>query len=97
MNTMSDAISLGEALKKFLEKSRIKNDIQSLQIEDHWVKIMGETISKFTDKVEIRNGTLFIYTAVAPLRNELIFQKELIIQRVNESIGETLVRDVVVS
>lgn len=94
---MSDAISLGEALKKFLEKSRIKNDIQSLQIEDHWVKIMGETISKFTDKVEIRNGTLFIYTAVAPLRNELIFQKELIIQRVNESIGETLVRDVVVS
>jgi len=93
---MSDAISLGDALKKFLDKSRIKNDIQSLQIEDHWVKIMGETIAKFTDRVEIRNGTLFIYTAVAPLRNELIFQKDLIIQRVNESNGETLIRDVVV-
>ena len=42
---MSDAISLGDALKKFLDKSRIKNDIQSLQIEDHWEKIMGETIA----------------------------------------------------
>ena len=96
---MSDAISLGEALKKFLEKKILKKNIiiQSLQIEDHWEKIMGVTIAKFTDRVEIRNGTLFIYTAVAPLKNELMFQKELIVQRVNESIGENLVREVVVS
>jgi predicted nucleic acid-binding Zn ribbon protein len=81
--------------KKNVEQ--ILNDIQSLQIEDHWEKIMGVTIAKFTDRVEIRNGTLFIYTAVAPLKNELMFQKELIVQRVNESIGENLVREVVVS
>jgi predicted nucleic acid-binding Zn ribbon protein len=94
---MSDAISLGVALKRFLEKSRIKHDIQSLQIEDHWAKIMGVTIAKFTDKIEIRNGTLFIYTSVAPLKNELVFQKDLILQRVNESMGEQVVKEVVIA
>lgn len=74
----------------------MKPVIQSLQIEDHWEKIMGETISNFTDKIEIRNGTLFIYTRVAPLKNELVFQKGLIIERVNESMGEKLVREVVI-
>lgn len=94
---MSDAVSLGDALKKFLDKSRFKNDIQSLQIEAHWATVMGEAISKLTSKIELRNGTLFIYTAVAPLKNELVFQKDLIIQRINESVGENLVRDVVVA
>jgi predicted nucleic acid-binding Zn ribbon protein len=93
---MPDAISLGDALKKFLDKSRMKPAIQSMQIEDHWEKIMGATIAKFTDKIEIRNGTLFIYTQIAPLKNELIFQKELIIERINENMGETLVREVVI-
>jgi len=93
---MSDAISLGEALKKFLEKSRIKNSIQSMQIEDHWLKLMGETIAKYTDRIEIKNGTLFIYTEVAPLKNELVFQKELIVKRINESIGDDVVKDVVI-
>lgn len=93
---MSDAISLGAALKKFLEKSRMKNSIQSMQIEDHWEKIMGNTISKYTDKIEIKNGTLFIYTNVAPLKNELIFQRDLIIQRINECMGESAVREVVI-
>ena len=93
---MSDAISLGEALKKFLEKSRIKTSIQSMQIEDHWLKLMGETIAKYTDRIEIKNGTLFIYTEVAPLKNELVFQKELIIKRINESLGDNVVKDVVI-
>lgn len=93
---MSDAISLGDAVKKFLESSRIKNQIQSLSIDDHWEKIMGKTIANYTDKIEIRNKTLFIYTTVAPLKNELVFQKELIIQRVNEQIGADSITEVVV-
>ena len=93
---MSDAISLGDAVKKFLESSRIKNQIQSLSIEDHWEKIMGKTIANYTDKIEIRNKTLFIYTTVAPLKNELVFQKDLIIQRVNEQIGAGSITEVVV-
>ncbi len=93
---MSDAISLGEALRQFLEKSRIKNSIQSMQIEDHWLKLMGETIAKYTDRIEIKNGTLFIYTEVAPLKNELVFQKELIKKRINENLGDNVVKDVVI-
>lgn len=93
---MSDAISLGEALRKFLEKSRIKNSIQSMQIEDHWLKLMGETIAKYTDRIEIKNGTLFIYTKVAPLKNELVFQKELIVKRINESFGDNVIKEVVI-
>ena len=93
---MSDAISLGDAVKKFLASSRIKNQIQSLSIEDHWEKIMGKTIANYTDKIEIKNKTLFIYTTVAPLKNELVFQKELIIQRVNEQIGADSITEVVV-
>ncbi len=93
---MSDALSLGEALKQFLNKSRLKNKIQSLQISEHWEKIMGVTISRYTEKIEIKNGTLFIYTNVAPLKNELVFQKELIISRMNESIGDILIKEVVV-
>lgn len=94
---MPDAISMGDALKQFLDKSRIKNSIQAMQIEDHWEKIMGNTIAKYTDKLEIRNGTLFIYTKVAPLKNELVYQRDLIIQRINESLGQSIIREVVVA
>lgn len=89
-------VSIGDALKEFLKKSRLKSGVQALQVEEAWEKIMGRTIANYTDKIEIRNSTLFISTSVAPLKNELIYQKEKIIERVNEALGEKVINEVVV-
>jgi hypothetical protein len=67
-----------------------------MQIKEAWEKIMGKTIANYTDKIEIINSTLFIYTSVAPLKNELIYQKPKIIERVNEALGERVISEVVV-
>jgi predicted nucleic acid-binding Zn ribbon protein len=88
--------SLGDALRKFLDNSRLKGSIQALQIEEVWEQIMGKTIARYTDKIQIHGSTLYINTSVAPLRQELLFQKENIIQRVNEALGEKVIREVVI-
>lgn len=88
--------SLGDAMKFFLNKSRLKGSIQALQIEDVWGKIMGKTIAKYTDKIQIYGSTLYITTNMAPLKQELQFQKEKIIQLVNEALGERVIKEVVI-
>ena len=88
--------SFKEAMQKFLEQSRVKGGIQALQIEDVWEEIMGKTIARYTDKLQIINDTLFITTQVAPLKQELIFQKEKIIQRVNEVLGQKVISKLIV-
>ena len=89
-------ISIGEAIQEFLKKSKLKSGVQALQIEDAWEKIMGKTIARYTDKIQIVNNTLFITTNVAPLKNELLYQKEKIIERVNEALGERVIKEVVI-
>lgn len=89
--------SIGDAMKKFLEGSRLKGDIQALQIGDAWESIMGKTVARYTDKIQIIGNKLFITTQVAPLKNELKFQKEKIKQRVNEALGQKVVEEVIIN
>jgi predicted nucleic acid-binding Zn ribbon protein len=88
--------SLGEAMKQFLNQSRLKGSMQALQIEDVWETIMGKTIARYTDKIKIHGSVLYISTTVAPLKQELLYQKEKIIQRVNEALGEKTIKEVVI-
>lgn len=88
--------SLGDALKHFLRNSRLKGYIQAMQIEDVWEKLMGKTIARYTDKIQIHGHTLYINTSVAPLRQELLYQKESIMKRVNEELGENIIKEVVI-
>lgn len=85
-----------DAIQQFLNKSRLKSGIQALRVEDVWEEVMGKTIAKYTEKIQVINHTLYITTHVAPLKNELLFQKDKIMERLNEILGEKLVREVVV-
>jgi hypothetical protein len=88
--------SIGDAINEFLNKSRIKGGIQALQIEDVWEQIMGKTVARYTDKLQIIGDKLIITTAVAPLKQELKYQKEKIKQRVNEALGQKVIGEVII-
>jgi predicted nucleic acid-binding Zn ribbon protein len=88
--------SIGDAIKQFLNQSRMKGSIQAMQIEDVWESIMGKTIARYTDNLKVINKTLFITTNVAPLKQELIYQKEKIKLRVNEALGGKVIEDIVI-
>jgi hypothetical protein len=88
--------SIGEALQKFLDESRIKGSIQALQIEDVWEEIMGKTIARYTHRISIIDGTLIIETHVGPLKEELVFQREKIKLRVNEALGKNVIKEIIV-
>jgi predicted nucleic acid-binding Zn ribbon protein len=87
---------IGDAIKQFLNQSRLKGDIQAMQIDEVWEKVMGKTIARYTDNLKVINKTLFITTHVAPLKQELLYQKEKIKLRVNEALGDKVIEDVVI-
>lgn len=88
--------SLGEAIQQFLQKSRLKGSVQALQITDVWEQIMGKTVARYTESIKIYGNKLYISTSVAPLKQELLFQKEHIITRVNEALGEKIIKEVII-
>jgi hypothetical protein len=89
--------SLGDAMKQFLQHSRLKGNVQALQIQDVWEKLMGKTVARYTDSIKIYGSKLYITTSVAPLKQELVYQKENIMLRVNEALGEDAIKEVIIN
>ena len=53
-------------------------------------------MARYTENLKVINKTLFITTHVAPLKQELMYQKEKIKLRVNEAMGEKIIEEVVI-
>jgi hypothetical protein len=87
---------IGDAIKQYLNQSRLKGDIQALQVHDVWEKVMGKTVARYTDNLKVIHRTLYVTTNVAPLKQELNFQKEKIKLRINEALGDKVIDNVVI-
>lgn len=89
-------LQIGDALREFLNKSKLKSGLRAVQIESIWEEVMGKTIARYTDKIQIVNNTLFVYTSVGALKQELVYQKPKIIERINEALQEQAITEVVI-
>jgi len=89
-------LSLQDALQQFLLKSKMKEKVQALEIKDVWEELMGKTIASYTENIQLINQQLIITSPVAALKNELIYQKEKIRNRVNERFNYHAVKEVII-
>jgi predicted nucleic acid-binding Zn ribbon protein len=96
MYQVDTEISIGQAIQLYLKQSKLKGNMQAMQLDYIWESIMGKTIAKYTNKLEIFEHKLIIHTNVAPLKQELQFQKEKIMERVNEALQENIIKEVVI-
>lgn len=96
MSEREDNISsLGDALKDFIRSNRLEKGFDKIGVRDAWHKLMGPAISKYTKEIELKDGVLYVNLISAPLREELSYGKEKIVNLLNEELGKTLVRKVV--
>lgn len=89
-------MSIQQAMEQFLNQSKLKQRVRALEITDVWEELMGKTIAKYTDEIKLINQQLIISTSVAPLKQELQFQKEKIRNRINELFNEHAVKEVII-
>lgn len=88
--------SVGEALQQLMKKSGWTPKVAELRIREEWEQIAGKTIAKYTRDLKVFNGTLTIYTDVAPLKQELNMGREQLIKTINEYLGETAIKEIIV-
>jgi predicted nucleic acid-binding Zn ribbon protein len=88
--------SLKEVLRETFDDMHISKKIAETRITGSWEKIVGKTIAKHTRKLFINKGTLFLFLDNPSLKNELLYERDKIIQLANEAAEEEVVKEVVI-
>lgn len=87
--------SMKDALNKMLEQSQWKERYLAEKIKLDWEKLMGKTVSRHTNDLIIKDRKLYIYTDVAPLKNELSYNKPLLIEKINQHLEENFIKEII--
>ena len=86
---------LGKVLSEIVESKALYRGITNEKINGLWNQLLGDNISQFTDKVELRNETIYVSLSSAPLREELSYGKEKIMRMLNEEMGKEIIKKIV--
>ena len=91
----SNEQSLADVIQDFLRESGWQQKLDEIKIITQWDKVLGPTLSKYTEDVFIKNKQLHIRLKSATFRQELSYQKSELIKQLNDSVGKEIITDVI--
>ena len=86
---------IGDLIPALLEQLGLSRGIRDHQVLEQWPEIVGPKIAEVTVAERIRDGKLWVSVSHPAWRNELSFMKRELIDKVNQAIGEEIVRDII--
>ncbi len=86
--------SLKIAIDLMLKKFGIDNAVSQNKALSIWNEIVGKTVAKNTKPDRVEHGVIIVKVSSPTWRQELFFQKKEIIQKINNTIGKNVIRDI---
>lgn len=90
----SNQQTLGDVIREFLKNYNLEEKVTETRISEAWEKVMGQGISRYTQRLSLKNKTLTIYLSSPALRQELTYGKTKLIKMINETLGKEAVDDI---
>jgi len=91
-----EAEPIGEILNQFLKISQLENQVFGSKIADIWQEVLGDDITKETQRIILSSGTLFVELKSPALKNEFMMRRTAIKNRLNEKLGQEIIKNVVI-
>ena len=86
---------LSDVIQAFVKEKNLQKKFDEIDVISSWEKILGKTVSSYTERVSLYNGILFVKMKSPVVKNELMMMKEDIKKRLNEEAGSEAVKKIV--
>jgi hypothetical protein len=92
---VSNEGSIGDVLKEFIEKNKLQEGMDKIDVAAAWKTLMGNGVNRYTKEVVLKGTTLYVYLTSAVVREELSYGKQKIIKMINDEIRKEVIKEVI--
>lgn len=91
----TEAESIGKIIQGFLETEKLDTKMYELQVAALWADVVGQGVNRYTVNRYVKDGSLYVRLSSAPLRNELMLGRSILVKRLNEAVGREVIKDII--
>lgn len=91
----TNAETIGQIIKNYLEAEKLDGKMNELRVAELWADVVGPGVNRYTVNRYVKDGCLYVRLSSAPLRNELMLGRSILVKRLNEAVGHEVIKDII--
>lgn len=92
----SNEEKLSDTLGNFVNQQKIATKFHQAGINNVWKELMGDMIDRYTSSITVTNHKLILVITSGPLKHELAYGKDKLIEKINERMGDDYIKEIII-
>ena len=88
----NESVAIKDLMDSFIKENNLSKGMKRITVKESWEHLMGNGVVSYTEKVELKGTTLYVKLSSSVLREELSYGKDKIIGMMNEALGTTEIK-----
>ncbi|MCK5638023.1 MAG: DUF721 domain-containing protein [Flavobacteriaceae bacterium] len=90
----NETFKIKDLMQNMLQENKLQKGIDQITVKEAWKDVMGNGVVSYTESVLLRKNTLIVKLSSAPLREELSYGKNKIVDMLNTSLKKDLIKNI---
>jgi predicted nucleic acid-binding Zn ribbon protein len=95
LNRKKHAQNIGDAIQDYLKQNKLEDRFLESFLQAEWKNIVGDVVAKYTTSIYLKDQKAILKIESAPLRNELLMSKRLLLKNIQSHLNTLKISDVV--
>jgi predicted nucleic acid-binding Zn ribbon protein len=91
----SNTEPISEVIRQYLKELQLEQKLKEVSLTGQWEEVVGKIIASKTERLNIRDGIMYIHVRSSVVKNELMMIREELVKALNDRAGEELVKEIV--
>ena len=89
-------VKLGDLVRAMLREEGLETPLNEYRAQEAWGELMGPDIMRYTQRVQVRGGIMYLSITHAALRHGLMMQRTALMHRINQHVGAQVLQQIVI-
>lgn len=90
----NNILKIKDLIPGMLKENKLQKGMDQILVKEAWAEIMGKGVMTYTESVLLQKSTLIVKLSSAPLREELSYGKEKIVEMLNSHLADISITSV---
>lgn len=86
--------TVGAVITQFLRETGLEKPFLEHKLVEAWPHVLGNMVARYTGKIEIKNGVLYVHITSSALRQELFLARFQLVKKLNDYVGAEVISDI---
>lgn len=86
---------IGSFMQAYFDRYGLQDKIKEAMAVGCWDKVVDDKVLRRTKTVFVKNRIMYVFFHSATLRNEMMMQRESLLQRINQQLGSHVIDNII--